>query len=276
MAIKPRSTQQTFLRFSELPHVELRRTVGSTRPYKPHSHPQFSMGAIDEGTTQVQYKGTTRTANAGDLVFIDAQQVHSCCPLNGLPRSYSMLYISNSWCLDILSRLYQNKVKSFSIETFSLRDPSLLGLYTMCVSSLENGHWDFADIQLRSLLLSVLTRYSSAHFVSTITTEHRLTQRLRERLLQDLESPRQLESYAAELDCRSETLIRLFKKDTGQSPRAFQNNARIESAKLLLQGGNSICDTAQQLGFSDQSHFHRTFLNYTAATPRQYQQIKSI
>ncbi|EMS4801339.1 AraC family transcriptional regulator, partial [Klebsiella pneumoniae] len=29
-------------------------------------------------------------------------------------------------------------------------------------------------------------------------------------------------------------------------------------------------------GFADQSHFHKTFVSYTAATPRQYAQSRSI
>lgn len=271
MAKLSNPTQQTFMSFPELPYVEFRRTVNSTLPYKPHSHQQLSIGAIDQGTTEVQYKSYTQTANAGELVLVEAQQVHSCCPQDGLPRSYSMLYLSNQWCLDILSKLYQKPVKHFTFDVFKLSHTSLFALYQHCVSSLEDNQLELADIQLRTLLVTVLTTYSTAHFCSNKAPEHRLTQRLREHLLLTLESPQSLEHHAKQLDCRVETLIRTFKKDTGLSPKAFQSNARVERAKLLLQDGNTICDTAQLLGFSDQSHFHKTFQNYTAATPRQYQ-----
>ena len=38
----------------------------------------------------------------------------------------------------------------------------------------------------------------------------------------------------------------------------------------------AIADVGYQAGFADQSHFHRTFVRYTAATPRQYALGRSI
>jgi AraC-like DNA-binding protein len=46
--------------------------------------------------------------------------------------------------------------------------------------------------------------------------------------------------------------------------------ARIEFAKTRLRAGDEIADVGYQAGFADQSHFHKTFVSYTAATPRQY------
>ncbi|MDP0795380.1 AraC family transcriptional regulator, partial [Klebsiella pneumoniae] len=37
-----------------------------------------------------------------------------------------------------------------------------------------------------------------------------------------------------------------------------------------------IADVGYQAGCADQSHFHKTFFNYTAATPRQYAHSRAI
>ena len=47
-------------------------------------------------------------------------------------------------------------------------------------------------------------------------------------------------------------------------------------AVTRLRAGDPIADVGYQAGFADQSHFHKTFVSYTAATPRQYAQSRSI
>ncbi|MGP8846824.1 helix-turn-helix domain-containing protein, partial [Enterobacter hormaechei] len=50
----------------------------------------------------------------------------------------------------------------------------------------------------------------------------------------------------------------------------------IDYARQRLRAGDEIADVGYQSGFADQSHFHRTFVRYTAATPRQYALGRSI
>ena len=57
---------------------------------------------------------------------------------------------------------------------------------------------------------------------------------------------------------------------------SLRSMARIEYAKTRLRAGDPIADVGYQAGFADQSHFHKTFVSYTAATPRQYAQSRSI
>lgn len=100
--------------------------------------------------------------------------------------------------------------------------------------------------------------------------------RLFSRLATNLQAPPTLDSLADEFALRKETLIRAFKQDTGLTPASFINIARIEFAKTRLRAGDNIADVGYQAGFADQSHFHKTFVSYTAATPRQYAQSRSI
>jgi AraC-like DNA-binding protein len=44
----------------------------------------------------------------------------------------------------------------------------------------------------------------------------------------------------------------------------------VEYAKARLRAGD-IADVGYQSGFADQSHFHKTFVSYTAATPASTQ-----
>ncbi|QUJ08955.1 helix-turn-helix transcriptional regulator [Salmonella enterica subsp. enterica] len=64
------------------------------------------------------------------------------------------------------------------------------------------------------------------------------------------------------------TLIRTFKRDTGLTPVGFTNMARIGLCPApIARRGRYLPIFAYQTGFADQSHFHKTFVSYTAATP---------
>jgi len=95
-------------------------------------------------------------------------------------------------------------------------------------------------------------------------------------LRHSLQTPPSLDVLAQRFSLRKETLIRTFKQDTGLTPGTFLNVTRIEFAKARLRAGDDIADVSYQSGFADQSHFHKTFVSYTAATPRQYATGRSI
>ena len=51
---------------------------------------------------------------------------------------------------------------------------------------------------------------------------------------------------------------------------------RLDFCRQRMRAGERLVDIAADAGFADQSHFHKTFVSYTAATPRQYAQSRSI
>lgn len=65
--------------------------------------------------------------------------------------------------------------------------------------------------------------------------------------------------------------IRYIKK----TPIAYRNSIRIEKAKLLLQGGFSIAEVAERVGFSDMYYFAKTFKKITGTTPGAFLKTKT-
>ncbi|MEI9791939.1 AraC family transcriptional regulator [Klebsiella pneumoniae] len=105
---------------------------------------------------------------------------------------------------------------------------------------------------------------------------HHASALLFQRLAMDLPASPSLDKLAHDSALRKETVIRAVKQDTGLTPASLINMARIEYAKTRLRAGDPIADVGYQAGFADQSHFHKTFVSYTAATPLQYAQSRSI
>jgi len=64
---------------------------------------------------------------------------------------------------------------------------------------------------------------------------------------------------------------RIFREDTGMAYSDYLNLLRVEKGKTLLHSTKlKMTEIGAMLGFSDQSHFTRTFKKLTGVTPDQY------
>lgn len=63
-----------------------------------------------------------------------------------------------------------------------------------------------------------------------------------------------------------------FKQETGMTPREYINQLKIREAKRMLQKGESITRTAQELGFGSSQYFAVVFKKITLYTPSEYRQ----
>lgn len=235
---------QTFHRASGL---ELRSTWQSTQAYKRHCHPQLSLGAIVEGQTCCVCHDREYILHPGDLIVIPAYAPHSCNPIAGQARSYHMLYIDT----DRLLALQVIRNATFFKHFLDIVE-------TMSPASVDR-------------LLSALPHRADNPDALRSTSQH-----IQQALLADLAAPPSLDELAQRFSLRKETLIRTFRQDTGLTPASFLNISRVEYAKARLRAGDDIADVSYQSGFADQSHFHKTFVRYSAATPRQYATGRSI
>ena len=67
------------------------------------------------------------------------------------------------------------------------------------------------------------------------------------------------------------TLWESFRRRFSVSPKQYHTSKRLEHATKLLSKGHQIATVAEQLGFSDSSHFSRTFKKYYDQSPREFQ-----
>ena len=80
-----------------------------------------------------------------------------------------------------------------------------------------------------------------------------------------------LARVAAEAGVHPMHLARVFRRHHGMSMGAFLRRLKLEAAcSLLARPGTSLADVALQLGFTDQSHFTRTFKAALGVTPGRF------
>jgi AraC-like DNA-binding protein len=183
----------------------------------------------------------------GDLIVIPAYAPHSCNPVAGQPRSYHMLYIDTD--------------RPLALQV--IRNATFFKHFLDIVETMSPASVD--------TLLSALPHRADNPDALRSTSQH-----IQQAFLADLAAPPSLDELAQRFSLRKETLIRTFRQDTGLTPGSFLNISRVEYAKARLRAGDDIADVGYQSGFADQSHFHKTFVSYTAATPRQYATGRSI
>ena len=85
-----------------------------------------------------------------------------------------------------------------------------------------------------------------------------------------------LEELASKLNLSPRQLERLFKAETGKSPRAFANVLRLRTAAWLLTSSDrTVADIASSCGFSDASHLGREFRKQFGVPPVMFREQRS-
>lgn len=258
-----------------MPYVETRKSCFSRTCYKSHSHPTFSIGAIDEGNSVFQSSfGTAQEISAGTLVIVPAHIEHSCNPKPNEAWSYQMLHLNIAW----LSQLYSE----FQEQGFDLHLPQHKPLIIKD-DSLYAAFTEMNDVLFDEQKLILEKEQSLLHCLIHLLLPHFILEEIQkpQYLYKDFlnlvdvitssENFISLEELAQQVGLSRYAIIRLFKANVGLTPHAFQINLKINQARELLKQGISLAELAVNLGFSDQSHFHKAFKAHTGVTPRQFQ-----
>ena len=67
------------------------------------------------------------------------------------------------------------------------------------------------------------------------------------------------------------TLLRRFKKSTGETPQMYLQKLRIETAKRLLESKDiTFSEVTWKVGYINVSSFHKAFKSETGLTPMDY------
>ena len=254
-----------------LPYAELRQANGSSACYQTHSHDEFSFGVIDKGRANYQNLNQHNDIKQGDTVTINPGDAHSCNPADG-EWSYRMLFLDANYVGQQQHEIFKGDAWDFlPFDDNFQRDVRSYQLFEQLFNSLLSQNDLLAA---ECLLLDFIHHaFEAKHAIhpDVIRPDISRVSRVKDMIMDALEHNIALDDFSQEVGLSRYHLVRSFKQAFGQSPHAFQLDQRIKKAKLLLQSGRSLIDTASDLGFADQSHFQRHFKKRMAITPMHYQ-----
>ncbi|MGH7573267.1 MAG: helix-turn-helix transcriptional regulator, partial [Gemmatimonadota bacterium] len=88
--------------------------------------------------------------------------------------------------------------------------------------------------------------------------------------------PLRIGDVAGEVGVHPSSLARAFQQHYSCTPGEFVRRLRVDlAARRLTQPTASLASIARETGFSDQSHFSRTFKDATGMTPGAFRELVS-
>jgi AraC family transcriptional regulator len=134
----------------------------------------------------------------------------------------------------------------------------------------------YTESMLNALLVHLLRSYTSPSYLAPLAIGGLPKLQLQlaiEYIHAHLSQDISLAELATIAQMGSRHFSRCFKQSTGLSPYQYLIKCRVDRAKELLQQKNSsIAQTAQTVGFANQSHLNRHFKRWLGVSPRSVQQ----
>ncbi|MDB5467213.1 MAG: transcriptional regulator, AraC family [Phenylobacterium sp.] len=126
----------------------------------------------------------------------------------------------------------------------------------------------------RNLVLFMRRPGGQTQYSAGLKVQAAATPRLRKLILDISADPRgdqTLPTLAARAGMSERTFSRVFQKDTGTTPAAFVELARVDRAKALLETSDwPLARVAERAGFGSLDGLHRAFSKRLGATPGDY------
>lgn len=260
--------QLHFYRDAKIPCYEIKEGQYNIPAEKCHCHNEVSIGVVESGTSLVSCQGTDFTVGYNHLVIFPPHVMHKCTPKDINSWEFKMLYIDTYWLQSVFSKelsiavaikklnpIYINKIKAcFSFlaskATALEKETRLILALSEIFSFTDTANYHTLDN--KNKYACALQKYIEKHYLENIT----------------------LNEMTNFLGITKYHLIRLFQKNYAMTPYAYLMQLRLNHAKMLLRKGKNITDTAYEVGFYDQSHFSKSFKQYSGVTPYMYQKLK--
>lgn len=273
------STHPLFWRDQALPYVELRQVLdGRKVSYAPHSHQEWSIGAILEGRSEFLCADRLHAVEQGALVMMNPNVVHACNPRQDSLWAYYMMHLDKDWLASLLfSHGIRPTQRWQDTSSDTLLSAQMYQRFVDVCECLMSGHFSASEKaqRLDVLLVDLFTLLAAEHSeASTELPKNKLYQ-VANYLNQYCLLDTSIEQISAEFGFSTGYLVRAFKRHFNMTPHAYRLNRRVQLGQQALKQGQTIADVAQTIGFSDQAHFQRVFKQRVAATPDQYRRSVS-
>lgn len=257
--------------FRSIPTIDPRVraiTANSGHVFPRHSHDEFGIGVMLSGG-QISASGRGQVSSeSGDIITVNAGEVHDGAPIGHNDRRWLMLYMEPELLLALQQGLEIEGQVEFEQPVFKSRPAAKQfqatfqaatdGVDSSSVLALEESM-----LQLLAPLISVKAKHSSVR-------SHAAMARVRERICDNVSDNPSLNELADIANASPFQTLRAFQAFTGLTPHAFILQERANKARRLITSGESLADVAAACGYADQSHMTREFKRRYGMTPASF------
>jgi AraC-like DNA-binding protein len=267
MSRTPKRERISVWRPSDLAGVEVRSGVAVREPYPRHWHEEYQLCLIEAGGGELAYRGVRHDTPRASLFVVHPGEVHSNQTETGC--TFGSMYLAPELMRAALPQTCQ------SLPFFPdpiIFDEDVTARFRALHRALET---QAATLERETLLLGLLTRLVTRHAEARTTTppvgpERRAVRLAREYVSEHYARNVSLVELAGVANLSPFHLTRVFAREVGMPPHAFQTQVRVARAKRLIRRGLPLARVAAATGFADQSHFVRHFKRLMKVTPGEY------
>ena len=257
-------------RLDDVAGIELRSGVGVTEPYPRHWHEEYQFCFIQAGGGELFYRGIHHDTPATSLFIVHPGEVHSNETKGGC--SFRSIYVDPELIRRTVSSISGREEGLPFFPDPLIFDEDVIDPYLGLHGSREDsGTASERELLVQELLSKLVARYAQKRVeMRKVGNEQTAVRTTREYITAHHERNLSLGDLARLVNLSPFHLNRVFTKEVGMPPHAFQTQMRVAAAKKLIQSGHPLSSVATSTGFADQSHFIRHFKRLMKITPGQY------
>jgi AraC-like DNA-binding protein len=239
--------------------------------FSPHSHDRYVFGIVTGGVEAFRYRGATHYSQVGYVAILEPDELHDGYAAVEEGWAYRMAYLEPVLLESAAKAAYGDRWSGLpGFSEAVVHDPALAAACVSLFDALGEADPLARESELLTVLTAAVARHSHRqplHRPTSRRANDLRLQNVRDRLLAEPEALVSLDQLAVLADLSPYHLLRAFRAAYGQTPHAFQTQARLKKAEAALRQGQSIADVALASGFADQAHLTRTFKRYRGVTP---------
>jgi AraC-like DNA-binding protein len=253
-----------------LGQLELLKATFVTHSFVPHTHDTYVVGVVESGVEMFRRDKELHYATPNKVILVNPNQLHTGSA--GVPEgwSYRTLYPT-------VTQMQQSTQKIFETNDAPYFSKAVIDNKVLArqVRKFHRAAEQGSRLEQDSTFLAMLATLVSHHADKTLTlksvgAEHQAVKKVKRFLEAHPTTEISLQDLANLTSLSSFHLLRVFKRELGVSPHAYQIQQRIRLAKKFAREGKVLAEIALETGFHDQSHMGFHFKRLVGVTPKQF------
>ena len=247
--------------------------------FESHWHDRIEILLITEGSIHVICDGRIFDAKAGDVVFVNPNQLHSAISGKIGAQYYCITseldtFVSSN--LDVCDRQFlQLRNQKTRIDNH-IEDQELFDLLLKVVE-IEKEKKPYYEVTMRGYMMlclgKMLEKYGYKNEGKPLqkSVSDRLIDEVINYITEHYEENLSSQILAEHFGFSLSYFCRYFKKETGETVTDYINSVRLSKAILLLDNtAYSMTEIAETVGYTSLNYFNNKFKEATGVTPLWY------
>ena len=253
--------------------IEFLAATYHTHTFERHIHETYAIGLTLSGVQRFWCRGATHDSTAGTVIVIGPGQSHDGQSGSAGGYSYRMVYVPTAVLQEIVGDACENRASDdIGTKTPLVRDPQLARAFNQAWSALTHeGQRTSADL-LGDVILDLASRHAGIRVPAISSVDAAAVGCVRDYLHAHVDRAVRVCELAELASMSRFQLTRQFERAFGLPLHAYHLHLRLEESKRRMRTGEPVAAVAANLGFADQSHFHRRFKGAFGVTPGQWRQ----